>query len=180
MTGTELVAFATLERDENQLAQCPPCIVLRFSSEVDFTKALLATKTAEVLKFVVVDTVVFAYEPVLKALQNKTQIPMREELLQFDIIESWPTSEIQPESIAKLIRENSQRELRHIIGTDKSIKLDSSQEAALLSGLIRRVCMIQGPPGAFLFHYTLLDLSATDSLRNGKVVHRCVAREDFA
>ncbi|KAF2813185.1 P-loop containing nucleoside triphosphate hydrolase protein [Mytilinidion resinicola] len=147
MVGKELVAFATLERDENLLAQKPPSIVLRLSSEAAFTKALLVAKSGHLLDFVLVDTAVFAYEPVLKCLQTKTQIPMQEELLQMDINESLPESEVQPKRIVELIRQNSQQDMRKVIGTPKDIKLDASQAKSLISGLTRRVCLIQGPPG---------------------------------
>jgi hypothetical protein len=147
MNGNELLAFATVERDEDLLAQKPPIIVLNISGEMAFTKILIATKTSENLKFVQVDTAIFAYEPILKRLQEKTVLPLAEELFRSDLHQGQEDSDIKPTRIIERIRECGSQDLQSLLNTPKSVELDSSQLDSLVMGLEKRLSLIQGPPG---------------------------------
>lgn len=73
----------TVDRYEDLLAEDPPIILLRVSENSAFMKTLISLKTAhqQQVEFVQVDTPFFAYEPVLKCLQDKTRLPLSNELL---------------------------------------------------------------------------------------------------
>ncbi|KAE8823376.1 hypothetical protein HRS9139_09785 [Pyrenophora teres f. teres] len=142
-----IVAFATVDRDEDALAKSPPVIVLRIADADSFGKVLLACKMGLDLCFVQVDTAVFAYEPVLKCLQSLTEMPLEEQLLNLTPHSSESLSGIQPIKAIKAIKESWEGDLKDVIGSTKPINLDQAQADSLLTGLMKRVSLIQGPPG---------------------------------
>jgi len=68
ISNENLLAFATVERVEDLLAQEPATIVLRIADAASFNKVLSTCQTTQNLRFVQVDTAIFAYEPILKRL----------------------------------------------------------------------------------------------------------------
>jgi hypothetical protein len=81
ISGGNIIAFATVDRDEDLLSQEPSVIVLQVADADSLGKILMACKTNLGLGFVQVDTAVFAYEPILRCLQSMTEIPLEEQLL---------------------------------------------------------------------------------------------------
>ena len=142
-----MVAFATVSRDEDLLASIPPVLVLQIAGENAFKKVLLAAKSTYELQFVQVDTPVFAYEPILRCLQTKTDIPLVEELLYLELERDRSESILKPKLILERIRAHGNQNLQTLLRTPKSINLDDSQTESLLQGLTRAVSLIQGPPG---------------------------------
>ncbi|KAJ6576430.1 hypothetical protein DFH09DRAFT_1149320 [Mycena vulgaris] len=143
----ELVAFPTLNRDEELLAKNPPVFVLQFEGDAGTSKTLLRLKSAKDIKLIQIDTAVFAFEPVLKALQEMRSMPLAPELLFWtpdDILRN-PSS--YPRSIIDALTSNPRCDLQFLLNTAKSIILDGSQAASLLSALTQKVSLIQGPPG---------------------------------
>lgn len=148
----EIVAFATVERNEDLLAENPPIMLLRVFGASAIMKTLMTLKTSHQreLQFVVVDTAFFAYEPILRSLQAKTSVPLSDELLggsgRFQI------SPFCPKRLVARIRDGEGRSLREVLGLRKDVKLDRSQTESLVSGLSQNVSLIQGPPGELLYH----------------------------
>ena len=142
-----VVAFATVDRDEDLLAQQPAIVVLRVADASSFGKVLMACKLAADLCFVQVDTAVFAYEPVLRCLQSLTELPLEGQLLSPTPSSAEAVSGIQPTKIINAIRDHWEENLQDIIGSTYPIKLDHAQADSLLTGLLKRVSLIQGPPG---------------------------------
>ncbi|KAJ7756428.1 P-loop containing nucleoside triphosphate hydrolase protein [Mycena maculata] len=143
----DLVAFPTINRDEELLSQTPPILVLQVDGDATTSKVLLRLKAAKDIKLVQIDTAVFAFEPVLKALQEAKTMPLSPELLFWtpdDILRSPSSS---PTSIINALISNPRCDVGKLLGTPKSIILDSSQAASLLSALKQKVSLIQGPPG---------------------------------
>ncbi len=70
LCSNEIVAFVTVDRNEDLLAEDPPIILLQIFGHSAFMKTLISLKTAhrQQFEFVQVDTPFFAYEPVLKCL----------------------------------------------------------------------------------------------------------------
>lgn len=64
-----VVAFPTINRNIDLLAEEPPIVTLQFASEAGTTNALLRVKTAKRITLVQIDTAVFAFAPVLRRLQ---------------------------------------------------------------------------------------------------------------
>jgi hypothetical protein len=143
----EVVAFATIYRDEDLLAKMPPVIVLQLEGRESVTKALLEMKTGKTIKLVQIDTAVFSYEPVLKALQDTQIIPLSQELLFWKEGKSIESPPSQPMNIIQAIREDPVQDLQSLLGTSRPIVLDKSQAASLVAGLTQEVSLIQGPPG---------------------------------
>jgi SpoVK/Ycf46/Vps4 family AAA+-type ATPase len=147
ISNGNIVAFATVDRDEDLLAQQPAIVVLRVADASSFGKVLMACKLAADLCFVQVDTAVFACEPILKCLQSMTELPLEDQLLSLTPSSAEAVSVIQPTETINTIRDHWEEDLQEIIGSTHSIKLDQAQAESLLTGLLKRVSLIQGPPG---------------------------------
>lgn len=80
--GEQIFGFAFVDRDIDGLVESPPVVTLQFTDDKSLKRALLALKTAkDVVKFTLVDTPVFAYEPVLERLKGMKELPLQEKLL---------------------------------------------------------------------------------------------------
>ncbi|CAN9351619.1 unnamed protein product [Alternaria alternata] len=147
ISNGNIVAFATVDRDEDLLAQQPAIVVLRVADASSFGKVLMTCKLAADLSFVQVDTAVFAYEPILKRLQSLTELPLEDQLLSLTPNSAETVSGIQPTKTINAICDHWEEDLQDIIGSSHSIKLDQAQADSLLTGLLKKVSLIQGPPG---------------------------------
>jgi len=143
----QVLAFATVERDDDLLARLPPVIVLRIDEQGAFTKVLVACKSSQDLRFVQVDTAVFAYEPILKCLQNITELPLKEQIVDLRPDSSTIEARVISTAVLDSIQKDSLGDLQHILNTPKPIRLDGPQAKSLINGLTRRVSLTQGPPG---------------------------------
>ncbi|KAF2713834.1 P-loop containing nucleoside triphosphate hydrolase protein [Pleomassaria siparia CBS 279.74] len=147
ISNGNVVAFATIDRNEDLLALEPAVVVLQVANDASFEGVLIASKLSSDLQFVQVDTAVFAYEPFLKCLQTMTELPMQDQLLNLRPESSEVSSGIAPQDIINRILENRGTDLQSILGTPNKIELDAAQSDSLLAGLMKRVSLIQGPPG---------------------------------
>ena len=145
--GSEIVAFANVDRNEDALINETPGVMLQILGDEAFKKALFALKLYSDLEFVLVDTPIFAYEPVLKCLQDKVDLPLAEEFLARSPAEGASQSPLVPDSVVKQLKERSDGNVQHILRTAKTIALDSSQMDSLIAGLVQPLSLIQGPPG---------------------------------
>ena len=143
----EITAFPTIHRDVDQLACNPPIITLHFTGVASTTKSLLKLKTTRNVKLVQIDTAVFAYEPVLRGLQDIRDLSLADELL------SWTPDSVPvqpshvPTELINSLEEDPTQDIQGILKTPKSIRLDKVQMKSLLTGLKQRLSLIQGPPG---------------------------------
>lgn len=149
LCSNEIVAFMTVDRNEDLLAQDPPVILLHVFGNSALMKTLISLKTAhrQQLEFVQVDTPFFAYEPVLKCLQEKTSLPLSDELLGLVESRQLVRSPFAPEHIVAEIKRHEGRNLRNLLKLPKDVTLDRSQTESLVAGLSQNVGLIQGPPG---------------------------------
>ena len=145
----EIVAFVTVNRNEERLAEDPPIILLEVLGDAALTKTLVTTKTAhqQQIEFVQVDTPFFAYEPILRCLQEKSSLPLASELLGLVEASQPNGSPIALEHIAADIKRREGQNLRHLLNLPKDVMLDHSQTDSLVAGLLQNVSLIQGPPG---------------------------------
>lgn len=147
--GQEIFGFAFIDRDIDQLIRSPPVIILRFADKTAFTKALLAFKTLSDVMFTLVDTPVFAYEPVLERLKNMHELPLQDSVLN----PSESVSDFTPNPFLQIVvkRLSSMSDAMTIqlrLSTeDKKVNLDYSQRQSLCNALGQKVSVIQGPPG---------------------------------
>ncbi|KAG5728813.1 NFX1-type zinc finger-containing protein 1 [Termitomyces sp. T112] len=149
MVDEEIVAFPTLNRDEDLLAKKPPVIVLQIEGEAAVSRTLLRLKTGHNIKLIQIDAAVFAYEPILKSLQQMNTLQLSRELMLWSpklSVDSLPLHRAL-EMLVDTLRYKPTTDIKHLIKTQRSIKLDKSQAASFLSGITQSVSLIQGPPG---------------------------------
>lgn len=147
LVGQELVALTTIERDEDFLSLSPPQIVAHIEGPASIVRALLKLKTAPAVKLLQIDTALFAYEPVLRAIQQTKVIPLSDELLFWRAGSPIEQSSYIPTSIIKSLKINPMQDLKKLLNTSKPIVLDKSQAASFVMGLTQVLSLIQGPPG---------------------------------
>ena len=155
LINDKVVGFGSIHRDEDLLSKKLPVFVVQLEGKANTINVLTGLKTVTKVKMLQVDTAVFAYEPVLKAIQDIREVPLAEELL-FWTKDSptRPPSFNEPPIVAAL-ESNPVCELQSYLGTSTSVKLDKKQAASLVTGLTQKVSLIQGPPG-MLIHRTLV------------------------
>lgn len=152
----EILGFAFVDRDIDMLAQSPPVVALQFTDDEALRRALLALSVSkrELVQFILVDTPVFAYEPVLLGLQRITDLPLLDLLVNPAAITD---SAFQaPKGLGPLIsRLEVAAKTKNPDGvvtlvkkpTGRLVEVDDSQLNALLLALTSPVSLIQGPPG---------------------------------
>ncbi|KAJ9255512.1 hypothetical protein DTO212C5_9142 [Paecilomyces variotii] len=145
--GAEIVAFATIERDIDALLAKKPIVMLRIAGDEAFKKTLLYLKLYRDVDFILVETPMFAYEPVLNCLQQAVDIPLTEELFLYEKNQPARESGLVPLDVVKNIEQNGNGNIQSILRTPKPVKLDPSQLESLVAGLTQKVSLIQGPPG---------------------------------
>lgn len=147
LVDDEITAFATINRDEDLLALNPPVIVLQLEGEASTVNALLKLKTGQRIKLIQINTAVFAYEPVLTAIKEIKEMPLSPELLFWNENSDMRTPPLLAKRVIEALQSNPGQDLKPLLGTTTSIRLDGSQAASFISGLTQRVSLIQGPPG---------------------------------
>ena len=146
----QVCAFLTVRRDEDRLALSPPEIILHLESQNDVAGILLRLVTAkpEKISLYQIDTAVFAYEPVLTTLQQIQKITLSPEIMLWKEGQLIERSPYAPEALVAALQQDPTRDLKNLLGTQKSIRLDHDQGKSLVQGLTQTVSLIQGPPGA--------------------------------
>lgn len=147
MHEDQIISFGSIERDEEFLLFEPPEVVIRVFGTTALKKTLMTLKLHGDVQFLMVDSPVFAYEPVLKCLQEKTDLPLSKELLEDCAGENVLGSGHIPDHIIEQLKETKSAGIENILRTNKAVNLDPSQFESFVSGLHQRVSLIQGPPG---------------------------------
>jgi len=182
VAGKKILAFPTINRDETRLAKNPPEIVLQFEDGESFRLALHKLKRGNGVKLIQINTGIFAYEPVLKGLQQARNLPLSSELLLWkegDILEEIPN---QATVVINALRRDPYTNLKPLLRTPKNIRLDASQACSLLSCLTQKVSLIQGPPGAFIiFWFSKIMFPSHSSLfRHRKIFYRGLDSQSYS
>jgi hypothetical protein len=146
VSNGNIIAFASVDRNEELLAQRPSKLVLRVADVNSLSKVLVACGRADDLSFVQVDTAVFAYEPILKCLQSVRDLPLEEQLLATSE-SSEPFSDVLPKHVIETLSSSSIPDIQSLVNNDQNIRLDHAQSGSLVDGLTKKISLIQGPPG---------------------------------
>ncbi|KAI0846858.1 P-loop containing nucleoside triphosphate hydrolase protein [Daldinia vernicosa] len=147
MKDDALLAFASLDRNEDKLSLNPPRICLQVVGEDSMLADLLLALQRGTVDFLLVSTPIFAYEPILERLKRKTDVELDHDIL---VRSKEPQeSPIKPEAIIDALEASlaTPTDLQRLINAEKNINLDPSQVRALIYGLQYQTCQIQGPPG---------------------------------
>ena len=146
----EVIGLATIVRDGNALAECPPVICLKLT-ETAMEDTLPRFRAAKVNRLLVLGTAVFSYEPVLRQLKEIKEIALEDELLHWE-----PGNELSKlsyklfnklQSNLKLLEKNHSLDLKQTLDYPNAVQLDKSQAECFLAGLRQKLTLIQGPPG---------------------------------
>ncbi|KAG2151640.1 P-loop containing nucleoside triphosphate hydrolase protein [Suillus bovinus] len=143
----EVVGFGTVNRVEDLLIRSPPVIVIQLDGRASTSRTILRLRNAKDAKLLQIDTALFAFEPVLKALQKTQYIPVSDELLFWKLGVTLQNPPQMADHVITAIEANHSGNLQHLLQTPDPIHLDRSQALSILSGLTQRVSLIQGPPG---------------------------------
>ncbi|KAK3343440.1 P-loop containing nucleoside triphosphate hydrolase protein [Lasiosphaeria hispida] len=156
--GKDIYGYAFVDRDVDALIKNPPVLSLQFTDSRGFRNSLraLSLPSAMSVQFVLVDTAVFAVEPVLARLQLLTDLPLQDALVNPTATCSDTGVASNASNIQALI--SQLRSHRVSLDPDSTVTLpssrtgekitvDGSQLNALLEALSTRVSLIQGPPG---------------------------------
>ena len=154
IVGKEVVAFPTINRNENLLAKDPPEIILQFEGGESTTNALRKLKLGDDVTLIQIDTALFSYEPILKGLQQTKTLPLSSELLLWRKGDDISFVSDQAMLVVQALRDNPQTDLQSLLSTTEPIQLDNTQAASLISGLEQSISLIQGPPGKCLGFFT--------------------------
>lgn len=185
MDGEQVVGFGTLSRVEELLLCDPPVVTVQISSREALERCLTALRLSSNLEFVLVDTSVFAYEPVLRCLQTKLELPLSQVLLDTrneDHAPIIPLSSISPLELANDIEDDDGQDLQNILDLPKRVSLDESQTSSLLAGLRQSVSLIQGPPGKSVtlhIHSTSADPLVLPRYRHRQIFHWRTACQSY-
>ncbi|PLN78187.1 P-loop containing nucleoside triphosphate hydrolase protein [Aspergillus taichungensis] len=147
LRADEIVAFATIERDIESLALETPVLKLRVSGQDALKKCLLYLKMYNDVEFFLVDASVFAYEPILKRLQDMAILPLKEELFLYEDGNPVGRSGLVPDNFVSRLEGEVNSDISGPLGIDKPVRIDWSQFQSLITGLTQSVSLIQGPPG---------------------------------
>ncbi|KAG5936840.1 hypothetical protein E4U59_004763 [Claviceps monticola] len=151
LQNKNVIAFAYLFRDIDQIARYS-FVQLQLTSEDGLSRVLEVFEqgTREV-SFVLVDTPVFAYEPVLEQLKRIIELPLDTYLLNLAPEKDTtpnkgfvPSQDIQ--DVLDACTESTEESSSIQVG-GSTYKLDEAQRNALVNALGSAVSLIQGPPG---------------------------------
>ncbi|UPL02680.1 hypothetical protein LCI18_013614 [Fusarium solani-melongenae] len=174
--GKDIVAFGSLVRDIHNLTQTPPVIGIRFIDDSSLGKALEAFRGPDQqrLRFLLVDTATFAYEPILKRLQTMTELPLEGQLIDS---EEPSQDAARPEALELLIKklracsaQGMKVKMPASMGLKKDIYLEGAQLDSFINGLSKALALIQGPPGTGKSFLGALILVAILRLTNYRIL----------
>lgn len=141
--------------------------MIRVLGEPALKKTLMSFKSCKDIRFLMVDAPVFAYEPILRCIQDKTDLPLAKELLEYKRGDTAASSNLIPSPV---LDQFSAANVQHILKSQNPVQLDSSQFESFTFGLKQSVSLIQGPPGKSISESTFSHaFSIADILRNRKV-----------
>lgn len=143
----EPTAFPTIHRDEEALSKSPAAITVQFADDPTLSYALSKLKTSINVKLVQLDAAIFAFEPFLQRLQEMKNMPLMDELLQWEIGKEIGGPSFRPANVIKALESRSGKELMDLLSVKKSVILDQSQMSSLCASLQQRISLVQGPPG---------------------------------
>ncbi|KAJ4325231.1 hypothetical protein N0V84_003613, partial [Fusarium piperis] len=174
--GKDIVAFGSLVRDIHNLTQTPPVIGIRFTDDSSLGKALEALRGPDQqrLRFLLVDTATFAYEPILKRLKTMTELPLEGQLINSEEPSEDATRPEALDILIKLLKPYStwgmKAKMPESLRLDKDIYLQGAQLDSFINGLSQDLALIQGPPGTGKSFLGALILLAILRLTNHRIL----------
>lgn len=145
-----VVTLGTLIREEDLLVENPPILCLQIPG-ANSERALRCMREAKVVKLVQLGTALFSYAPILRQLQEIKELPFEDEILRWtaESKPKPPNYTLSPEVMAVVggLLRNPSLDIQDALQLPHTTKLDKSQAACFVTGLLNRLSTIQGPPG---------------------------------
>lgn len=146
--GDQIIGFAFVVREAHNLIRNPPCLQLRLANNNTFQALFSPAKPSAELRFTLVNTPIFAYEPVLNRLKSINQIPLDKDILQLQDIEDGDIANFKPSgTIRDLLSKLEDSDHESLFIDKKHFQLDQAQFDAMKYALRSPLSVIQGPPG---------------------------------
>lgn len=186
LVNGELAALVTINRNKDLLAASPSIISVNVPGDDNIGRALMKMRGTVNLSLVQLNTALFAYEPVLRRLQELRGIPLDDEILFWKSDKtikapaSFSVSSI--EDVVESLTDDPTGDLQGVLSLKMRTNLDESQAKCLVSSLKQRVSLIQGPPGKgfFLCEIERASRKLIQPHRYRQIFHRCACSQDFA
>ncbi|KAK5072925.1 hypothetical protein LTR64_000665 [Lithohypha guttulata] len=146
----KLVGLGELWRKEQEMADSNPRLYVHLTGNKSSTQhTLKALHGHGLVQLIQLNTALFAYDPILRQLQNTRLLPIADHILTWH--SGQPTLNIAQSSriqnlVSKIELEKSM-DLQTELSLPKSTRLDLNQAQSLITGLTQEVALIQGPPG---------------------------------
>jgi hypothetical protein len=146
----EVITLGTLIREEDLLVLQPPVICVQIPG-ADSHRVLRCIKGAKVVKLIQLSTAVFSYAPILKQLKEIKEMPFEHEILRWTANSRpegplYQPSPLLMDLIQKMLR-NPSLDIQDALKLPYVTKLDKSQAACFITGILHRLSTILGPPG---------------------------------
>ncbi|KAF4975042.1 hypothetical protein FZEAL_8111 [Fusarium zealandicum] len=171
-----IVAFGSLVRDVQNLIQKVPVIGIKFTDSAGLNSALSAFQGPyrERLRFLIVDTATFAYEPILKRLKSITELPLEMQLINPEEPSQNGEKSKKLDSLIRQLKDASASGLKVMMPSsmhlNKKIALEGAQLKSFINGLSEGLALIQGPPGTGKSFLGALILVAILRLTNFRIL----------
>ena len=148
----KLLGFGHLIRDIERLSRDVPQVGFEIVERQSLRDVLTCAKASpRLLSFVMVDTAMFSYEPILKQLQKIKDLPLREDILRLSSENDQEADAFTPRPEVRTwinqLRSASTPHHALTIGNKANLELDQAQLSALIYALESPLPLIQGPPG---------------------------------
>ncbi|TVY77476.1 NFX1-type zinc finger-containing protein 1 [Fusarium oxysporum f. sp. cubense] len=148
-----IIAFGSLVRDVTNLLKTPPIVGIKFNDGSGLKKAVgvLQSPFKDQVKFFIVDTATFAFEPILRRLKTIAELPLEAQL-----IDPEQPSGDGPRSttlnallhqLKEALASGHSYQMPAGLRLKKEIKLQGAQLKSFIHGISSNLALIQGPPG---------------------------------
>ncbi|KAM0354342.1 hypothetical protein ACHAPU_001386 [Fusarium lateritium] len=171
-----VIAFGSFVRDVDNLLKTPPVVGFRFTDDSGLKHALTALQSPyrDQVKFLIVDTATFAYEPILKRLKTIGELALEPQLIDSEHPSNdAPTSTKLVPFLAHMksaLETGIRIRMPTCLRLKKDIYLQDAQLNSFIHGLSRDVALIQGPPGTGKSFLGALILLTILRLTNSRVL----------
>ncbi|KAF5703877.1 NFX1-type zinc finger-containing protein [Fusarium mundagurra] len=148
-----VIAFGSLARDVTNLLKTPPIVGIRFNDDSGLRKAIevLQGPFKDRVKFFIVDTANFAYEPILKRLKTIAEMPLEAQLIDPEQpSQDGPRStnlDILLTKFKAALDSNIKIMMPESLKLKKDTYLQGAQLKSFIHGISSNLALIQGPPG---------------------------------
>jgi hypothetical protein len=148
-----IIAFGSLVRDVANLLKTPPIVGIKFSDGPGLKKAIEALQgpSKDQVKFFIVDTATFAYEPILQRLKTIAEFPLEAQLIDpGQPSQDGPRSttlDALPHKLRIALDSGLKVRMPASLRLKKDIYLQGAQLRSFIHGISSNLALIQGPPG---------------------------------